>query len=496
MGAGPGDPGLLTVKAQKLLRKADLVAYDHLVSPRILKECLPQARLVYVGKEADHHTASQATINKLLVAEARSGKTIVRLKGGDPVLFGRGGEEALALAEAGVAFEFVPGVTSALAAPAYAGIPVTFRNLSSSVCVVTGHEDPTKPESAVRWEKLAHSADTLVVLMGVGTLKAFSAQLIRHGLSHRTPCAVIEWGTLSRQKTVTAPLSAIAEAAKRKGIRPPAVVVVGEVVSLRKKLAWFEKKPLFGKRVLVTRASSKAEALSQQLESLGAEVEELPAIALAAVKANGVFHKAVYQLPQTDWVFFTSPEGIGWFSNMLGPMRKDLRILKSCRIGAIGPKTAESLEAAGLQVDFVPKRFNQEGMVSGLPKAVVKDKRALIFSALESRDILEEGLREKGLRVKRVPIYQTILPKESIKRVAEVFARPFDLVTVTSASCVDHLAYALKASRLGITMKQLSFASIGPVTSQAVRQQGGRVAVEAAVSTIEGLINATRRYYS
>ncbi len=494
VGAGPGDPGLITVRGQELLRQADVVVYDHLVTPALLKSCSPKAKLIYVGKEADRHATSQALINRLLVRAARSGKTVVRLKGGDPFLFGRGGEEALALAKARIPYEVVPGVTSAIAVPAYAGIPVTHRVLSSSVAIVTGHEDPTKAGSAMRWGPLTAACDTLVFLMGVSTLPHIIAQLRRHGRKAVTPCAVIEWGTRPRQRTIIGTLSTITARTRAASIHPPAILVVGDVVSLRKRLNWFETRPLFGRRILVTRAADKAASLSDQLAALGAEVEELPAIELAPVKPNGAFHEAVEAIPEADWVFFTSPEGIGWFSQMLKPLRKDLRWLKDCRIGAIGPKTAAAIEAQGLHVDFLPKRFNQEGMVNTFPSRLARGKRALIFSAQDSRDVLEAGLRRRGMQVRRVPVYRTVLPRALASRMGELFRSPFDLVTVTSASCVEHLYEGLKAAGSGRLFAQLRFASIGPVTSNAVRAHGARVAVEASTSTIEGLVEAVKRW--
>ncbi len=493
VGAGPGDPGLLTIRGQALLREADVVVYDHLVAPRVLRVCSPRARLVYVGKEAAKHTASQDAINRVLVRSAKAGRVVVRLKGGDPFVFGRGGEEALALVSAKVPYEVVPGVTSAIAAPAYAGIPITHRQLASSVAMVTGHEDPQKTSSAIRWEQLATACDTLVFLMGVKTLAHIIRQLRRHGCPGRRPCAVITWGTWPRQRTVTGTLRTIAAQAARAALRPPAVFVVGDVVRLRDRLQWVERRPLFGKRVLVTRASDRAASLSDQLEALGAAVEELPAIALAPVAQNGLFKRAVQQLPRTDWVFFTSPEGIGWLSRMLKPHRKDLRLLSGCHIGAIGSKTAAALEATGLHVDFVPKHFSQEGMVEELPRRVLRGKRALILSAQESRDVLARGLRSRGMRVTNVPIYRTVMPKALTDRIGSLFDEPFDVVTVTSASCVDHLVEALRASGKRALFRRQRFASIGPVTSRAVRTQGGRVAIEATTSTIEGLVEALVR---
>ncbi|MBI2104774.1 MAG: uroporphyrinogen-III C-methyltransferase [Candidatus Omnitrophica bacterium] len=493
VGAGPGDPGLLTVRGAALLRQADLVVYDHLVSPRILDHCAPGAKRVYVGKEADRHQMSQQAINRSLIRAARAGQTVVRLKGGDPFLFGRGGEEALDLVRAKVAYEVVPGVTSATAVPAYAGIPVTHRALASSVAVVTGHEDPAKPSSAVRWDRLATACDTLVCLMGVSTLASIAARLIRHGRPTVTPCAVIEWGTYPRQRTVTGTLRTIARRARTARVRPPAVLVIGDVVSLRERLAWFEARPLFGKRILVTRASDRAASFAERLEALGAEVVQLPAIELVPVKQNGLFRGVIKEIRKPDWVFFTSPEGIGWFARMLRPHRKDVRWLSGCRIGAIGPKTALAIEEAGLHVDFVPRRFSQEGILEGLPRRLLTGKRALILSAAESRDVLEAGLRARGAHVRKVPIYRTVIPAALREGVAAVARQRFDLVAVTSASCVEHLIHALRAAGQGRQLRRLRFASIGPVTSQAVRARGGRVAVEAKTSTIEGLIDAMVR---
>ena len=490
VGAGPGDPKLITVKGLEALTRADAVVYDHLVTERLLDHAPAAARRVYVGKEKGRHTTSQAAINRLLIRLAKSGKTVVRLKGGDPVLFGRGGEEALELSRAGVRYELVPGVTSALAVPAYAGIPVTHRQLSSSVAIVTGHEDPAKPGQVIRWNRLATATDTLVCVMGVSTLPAIAAQLIRHGRLRATPCAVIEWGTLPRQRTVTGTLATIASRCRQASLEPPAVLVVGEVVRLRRRLNWFERKPLFGKRIVVTRPTDRSEQLADVLETLGAEVIQLPAIELAPVQANGAFHRTMQSLDEFAWVFFTSPEGIQWFRRLLASERSDLRILRGRHIGAIGPKTAASIEQLGIHVDFVPKTFSQEGMLQGLGRRRLLGKRALILGAKDSREVLEQGLKRCGMDVVKVPIYQTAVPAALARRVREVFARPVDLVTVTSSSCVDHLVEALRVSGLRRRVRQILFASIGPVTSATVREHGARVSIEATQSTIEGLVEA------
>ena len=493
VGAGPGDPGLITIKGLDALTRAEVVVYDHLVAPRLLDACRPGSRLIYAGKEKGAHAMTQEAINRLLIRHARAGRTVVRLKGGDPFVFGRGGEEALALAKAGIRFDIVPGVSSAIAAPAYAGIPVTHRILSSSVAFVTGHEDPSKPGSTIRWDTLATATDTLVCLMGLSTLGAIARKLIAHGRSKTTPCAVIASGTLPNQRTMVGTLADIERRCRTAAIAPPAALVVGKVVRLRRWLSWFEQKPLFGKRILVTRPGDRAESSTQLLESLGAEVIQLPAIQLAPALSNGAFHRALNEMDRFDWVFFTSPEGIHWFRMLLEKEHKDLRILTQRHIGAIGPKTAAAIEALGIHVDFVPTTFSQEGILEGLRGRVLRGKRALLLSAEGSRDVLMDGLRRLGMQVVRVPIYRSIMAPQLLKRIKEIMQSPPDLVTVTSASCVDQLAAALKRSRLDGRLRQLRFAAIGPVTADAVRAYGGRVAIQATTSTMEGLVDAIVR---
>ena len=491
VGAGPGDPGLITVKGREWLGRADVVVYDHLVSERLLEACPPGAMIIYAGKEKGRHAKSQAQINRLIVRQATAGKTVVRLKGGDPVLFGRGGEEALALAKAGIPFEIVPGVTSAIAVPAYAGIPVTHRNVASSVAMITGHEDPMKSSSAIRWDRLATATDTLVCLMGVSTLPHIARQLIRHGRARSTPCAVIEWGTLPQQRTVVGTLGTIAAACRRAGLKPPAVVVVGEVVRLRRTLDWNARKPLAGWRIVVTRPTDRADHAAHLLEAQGAQVIRLPAIALAPISPNGRFHRAIDGIERFDWVFFTSPDGIRWFRRLLAGERKDLRVLAGRRIGAIGPKTAAAIEQHGIHVDFTPATFSQEGMLAGLAhRRRLTGRQALILSAQDSRDVLERGLRRQGMQVVRLPIYRTVMPATLQQETRAVFSQPVDLVTATSASCVEHLAQALRQAGLGGRLRRLRIASIGPVTSRAAREAGARVAVEARTSTMDGLADA------
>ncbi|MBI2093262.1 MAG: uroporphyrinogen-III C-methyltransferase [Candidatus Omnitrophica bacterium] len=491
VGAGPGDPGLLTLRGVELLRQADVVVFDHLVSRSVLRHCSPKAKRIYAGKEGNGATsATQNEINHILIQTAKAGKRVVRLKGGDPFLFGRGGEEALALTKAGLEYEVVPGVSSAIAASAYAGIPVTHRGISSSLAVVTGHEDPLKSKSSLDWQLLSNACDTLVFLMGLTTLPGIVARLLEHGRSALTACAVIEWGTTAHQRTVVGNLKTIAKKVTQAAIHPPAVLVVGDVVKLRRELAWFEKKPLFGKRILVTRAADKAEALVRKLQLLGAEVEELAAIELKAVSVSRRFKAIIQSTQKPDWVFFTSPEGIFWFYRMLEPLHRDLRWLSGCHIAAIGPKTAQAIEAMGIHVDFIPKRYSQEGMIQDFPARNASGSSALILSAKESRSVLEVGLRKRGIRVSRLAIYRNHLPENLLSGLKDMTEKPFNGVTVTSASCAEHLHQALTRLKKGRLFPKIPFVSIGPVTSAAVRELGGKVTAEAKVSTIEGLIDA------
>ncbi len=361
IGAGPGDPDLLTLRGAEALASADVVVYDYLANPALLVHAPPGAERIYVGKKAGSHTLSQDEISALLVKFALAGQRVARLKGGDPFVFGRGGEEALALVEAGVSFEVVPGVTSAVAAPAYAGIPVTHRGLASSFAVITGHEDPTKEESAVDWPRLATGVDTLVFLMGVGNLPRIVEQLLAHGRPADTPVALVRWGTMPDQQTVSGTLVDITEKVKAAGLRPPAVTVVGPVAELREHLCWFEKRPLFGQRVLVTRTRQQASALSAQLRALGAEAIELPTIRIAPPEDWAPLDATIATLAVFDWIVFTSVNGVGHFWARLEAAGLDARALHGVRLAAIGPATAAELEARGLRADYVPDEVRGRG---------------------------------------------------------------------------------------------------------------------------------------
>jgi uroporphyrinogen III methyltransferase/synthase len=475
------------------LETAEVVVYDHLIGPQLLALCDAQARRVYVGKSADERSTSQQRINRLLVRLARQGRQVVRLKGGDPFVFGRGGEEVLALAQSRIPFEVVPGVSSAVAVPAYAGIPVTHRGLASSVTFFTGHEDPGKRDSSIDWAALARSPGTLVCLMAVGRLPGIIARLRQEGRLDSTPCALIERGTWPQQRTLTGTLGTMAASARHARVQAPAILVIGNVVRLRPQVRWAEQRPLFGRRVLITRAMEKGSQLAEQLMALGADVTALPTVVLRPVPLTARTRAALAQIPQTDWVFFTSAEGIVWLQDVLRRVRKDVRWLKGCHLAAIGPKTALSLRRLGLQVDFTPRRYQQEGVLKDLPRQRLQGKRAMLFNAAGSRDVLEQGLRRLGMQVTRVPVYRTLMPRALQARVAAACAISWDAVTATSASSAEHLYQALP-KRKRRDFKRLPFVSIGPITSAAVRARGGRVVAQAKQATMEGLVEALCRY--
>ena len=476
VGAGPGDVGLLTLKARELLQAADVVIYDRLADDAILNFC-SGAKKIYVGKSAGKHTLKQTEINQLLVEEAQKNKIVVRLKGGDPFVFGRGGEEALFLRENNVPFEIVPGVTSAVAVPAYAGIPVTHRGIATSFAVVTGHEDPTKPESTIRWEKISTAVDTLIFLMGVANLPQIVSKLIEHGRAPDTPAALIRWGTKSAQKVL---LTTLAEAPSQK-ISPPAIFVVGEVVNLREQLRWFETRPLFGKKILVTRARTQASKLSSALKNLGAEVIECPTIKIAEPSDNyRQLDAAIKNLRGFDWIIFTSANGVEKFFSRLKLHNLDARALN--KVAAIGAATAEKLSGCGIVADVVPKDFVAESLAAAL-KNFVGGKKILLARAEEARDVLPEALKNFGAEVTIAPAYQT-LPEVP----AQIDFDSVDLVTFTSSSTVKNFVAAHGVE----VLKKISSAAIGPITAQTLEGFGVSPAVVAEKFTIDGLVEAIK----
>ncbi|MBM4035541.1 MAG: uroporphyrinogen-III C-methyltransferase [Planctomycetes bacterium] len=494
VGAGPGDPGLITLKGLEALRGAEVVVYDALANPRLLREARPDAELISVGKRGGCHTMKQEEINALLVAKGKEGKRVCRLKGGDPFVFGRGGEEALALAQAGVPFEVVPGVTAGVAAPAYAGVPVTHRGLASSVAFVTGHEDPTKEASDVAWDRLATGVGTLVFYMGVRNLSHIVERLTTHGLAGETPAAVVQWGTVAQQRTAVGTLADIAERAA--GMEAPAVLVVGRVVTLREELAWFERRPLFGRRIVVTRARAQASELCVRLEELGAEVLEMPAIRIEPPADWAPLDEAIARLDAYDWVLFTSVNGVDGFFGRLAIAGKDSRALP--RVAAIGPATAESLVRHGIRPDCQPERFTGAELVAALAAhEALRGKRVLLPRAADVPETVRKGLEEAGAEVHEVDAYRTVVGGQpDAEIVSRLMAGEVDFVTFTSSSTVRGFVEAIGRERLAALPASVRLISIGPVTTQTARELGLAIAAEAEAHTIPGLVGTLLKLVS
>lgn len=487
VGAGPGDPGLITVKGHKLIREADVIIYDYLANDRFLDEAERETECIYVGKQGSRHAMSQDDINRLILSKAKTAHTIVRLKGGDPFIFGRGGEEAEVLAAEGIEFEIVPGITSAIAVPAYAGIPLTHRDFASSVAFITGHEDENKTTSSLQWDKLAGGPDTLVFLMGVGNLRSITERLIGFGKDPRTPAAVIQWGTLPQQRTVVGRLDTIADEAENQRISPPGIIVVGDVVMLRSRLAWYEQKPLFGKRIAITRPRSQSVKLAEMLGARGARIFYLPTIEITALTPNTLFTDAIDNLHTFNGVIFTSVNAVRLFFDELARCRKDARACAGLRIIAIGPATEALLRTRGIVADIVPSRYTSEGIIDALRGADLSNKRFLLPRAQEGRDILPRYIQENGGTCAVVPLYRT----EGAQKVP-LTGDDFDLITFTSSSTVTHFVtlYGLPV------LQDKIIASIGPVTSETVARLVRPPDIEAAQSDIPGLVDAIDHYYS
>ncbi len=491
MGAGPGDPGLITVKGLACIQEADVVVYDRLVSPKLLSHVAPEAELIYVGKSPAGHAMTQEEINRLLVERAGRGQVVVRLKGGDPFVFGRGGEEAEVLVQASIPFEVVPGITSAIAVPAYAGIPVTHRDCTSTLAIITGNEDPCKEGSRIRWEKLATAVDTLVFLMGMTNLESIVSQLIQHGRDPKTPVAVIRWGTRPEQKTLVGTLENIVSRAREAGLTNPAVIIVGEVVSLRNKLSWFEKKPLFGKRVLVTRSREQASQLSRAIEELGGEAVEFPTIRIVEPESYAPMDTAIARLDSYRWIIFTSVNGVRFFFSRLLQQGKDVRDLKGANLCAIGPKTKEALERYALKVTYVPDEYRAEQIMAGLKDQIKPGDRILLPRADIARKVLAELLSDLGALVEEVVAYRTTPAGENIELVRQMLAEgKIHIITFTSSSTVRNFVGLLKEHQLPRLLQGVMVACIGPVTARTARELGLPVHVQARHYTIEGLIEA------
>ncbi len=496
IGAGPGDPGLITVKGLRCLETADVVVYDYLANEQLLSRIREGAEKIYVGKKGGDHTLPQGEINQLIIAKAREGKAVARLKGGDPFIFGRGGEEAEELAEAGIPFEVVPGVTSAIAVPAYAGIPLTHRDYTSTVAFVTGHEDPTKEGSKIAWDKISTGIGTLVFLMGVGNLSQIARELIQSGRSAETPVALIRWGTLPEQETVLGRLSDIGETAKARRVKPPVIILVGEVVALREKLNWFETLPLFGKRILVTRAREQASDLSERLRVLGATPVEFPTIGILPPESWADVDHCLQRMILYDWIIFTSANGVRFVLDRLSALGRDVRDLRGPRVCAIGPKTAEALEALKIKVSFVPREYRAEAIFEGLKKEKLKGKNILIPRAKVARDVLPEELRKAGAAVDVVEVYQTVLPKENISEVRDSLREGgISAVTFTSSSTVSNFVEMLGPEEARKLTAGIPVASIGPITAEKAKSLGIETTIMPADYTIPALVQALAEYF-
>jgi len=505
VGAGPGDPGLITVRGRQLLESAEVVIYDYLANRQLLRYVPAAAERIYAGKRGDgQHTHSQEEINNLLVDRALAGRTVVRLKGGDPFIFGRGGEEIEALARENILFEVVPGVTSASAAATYAGIPITHRAFTSSVAFITGHEDPTKENSHIAWDKLATGVGTIVIYMGIKNLDSIAGNLIRHGRAPETPVAVVRWASTPEQRTVTGTLATIAEIVRDTSLKPPAIVVVGEVVHLRDTINWFEKRPLFGKRLLVTRTREQASDLVVRLEGLGAQCLEYATIRIEPPPSLEEADREIGRLDRYDWLLFTSVNAVTFFFDRLFHQGLDVRALGSAAIGVVGKATAEALRSYGLKADLMPADFTGDGLAEALVRQGVSGRKILIPRALHARESLPEILRRAGAEVTVAPVYHNVLPTEfdgveaRAALRAEFEEKRIDMVTFTSSSTVANFVKLLDLdgpAEVAELLRGVAVAAIGPITGETARKLGLTVHVQPESHTIPALVRAINAYF-
>jgi len=495
VGAGPADPSLITLRGYDYLRKADVIIYDRLIDNTLLDTARPDAEKIYVGKARGSHAREQKDINELLVKKARERKIVVRLKGGDPFVLGRGGEEAEVLATNHIPFEIVPGVSSVTAVPAYAGIPITHRRLASSFVVVTGHEDIHKDKPAISWDKIADSADTLICLMGIDNLEQIVEQLIKHRRAPSTPVAIIQEGTTPRQQTLVGNLGNIVARAKENNIKPPAVIVVGEVVQLHDKLRWCDNRPLWGKRILVTRAQHQANELSQLLREQGAIPVEMPVIKICPPSTWEELDQAIHTLKKYHWIIFTSVNAVEVFFQRLYALNLDTRWLGGIKIGVIGPATARALEGRGLRPDYIPKTYTHQGFLAELnPEDIVQCQVLLPRAAIAGKE-LSEGLARLGAEVHQVTAYQTTsTTEEEISPGKQMLLEEkIDIITFTSASTVTNLLAIL--GQKWEVINRARTACIGPITAAALTEKGLKADIMATEYTIPGLVEAIEEYF-
>jgi uroporphyrinogen III methyltransferase / synthase len=496
VGAGPGDPGLLTLRGKEVLSQADVVVYDALVHPRILEFIPDKARKIFRGSRGKKGALSQSQINGLLVKLGKKGKRVVRLKGGDPFVFGRGAEEALALAENKVPFEIVPGVTSAIAVPAYGGIPVTDRAMNSTFTVVTGHEDPSKNSSHVDWRHLANDEGTLIFLMGLHSLPQVCERLVNEGKSPRTPAAVIQWGATPRQRMVRGTLETLPEITQKADFQPPATVIVGKVVDLADSLQWFSRKPLLGLRILVTRGRASVNYLSAMLAEEGAEVVEIPTIEIRPLPLTSRGKNILRKISSYDWLVFTSSNAVEIFMNHLFKLKMDIRNLWRIKTACVGTATAKTLRNFGIRADLIPDDYKQEGLIKSFKKLPLKGKRILFARAKEGREVLLEFFKKKAAVVDLWPLYENRVPAGTAAHLRDLFRKGggVDLASFASSSAVDHFYSIFTPSERKKWLRGLPAAVIGPVTAASVRKWQGKVIVQPKKFTLSDLVRAVSKW--
>ncbi|HQB39930.1 MAG TPA: uroporphyrinogen-III C-methyltransferase [Deltaproteobacteria bacterium] len=495
VGAGPGDPSLMTLRGVECLRRADVVVYDYLANEQLLNHAPPAAERIYAGKVGGRHNQEQEEISDLLVGKAREGKTVVRLKGGDPLVFGRGGEECQALKEAGLAFEVVPGITAAIGAGAYAGIPLTHRDFTTSVTLVSGHEGGDGEDGSIDWERLGHDSGTLVFYMGISNLRQNMGRLVDHGRSPRTPVALVRWGTTMDQQVLTGILADIADLAEQHNFKPPAVTIVGEVVSLRETLRWFDTRPLFGRSILITRAADQAGEFAGLLAERGAKAIECPTILMVEPESWAPLDAAIARISEYDWLVLTSANAVRYFFKRLDALGLDARALSDCRVCAVGPGTAEALHGFGVRADLIPDSYKAEGVAAAFAKLDIKGDRVLFPRADHAREVIPHELGCMGALVDSPVAYCNVMPgKLPPEAVFELEKRAVDCITFTSSSTVRNLAAMLGEDRMVDMLRGVAVASIGPVTSKTCRALGLKVDIEPAEYTLPALADAIEAF--
>jgi uroporphyrinogen III methyltransferase / synthase len=494
VGAGPGDVGLLTLRGAELLSRSDVVVYDALVNAEVLRFAPKTAEVIFGGKRAGDHGMSQEELNDLLISKAKAGKTVVRLKGGDPYVFGRGAEEALQLAEADVPFEVIPGVSSFVAVPNYAGVPLTHRDYCSRLTMITGHEDPAREPASIDWPQVAKTPGTIVIMMGTDRIGQIAATLVAHGKPGGTPVAMVRWGTTGRQQSIHGTLATIGEIAKKEQIGPPTVVVIGEVVELRKELNWFENRPLFGKRIVITRSREQAGQLSTKLQDLGAQVLEIPTIRFEAPTNREILVDALLELNAYDWLVFTSPNGVSRFFEYFFRQFHDMRDLGGARIAAVGPATAAKLKDLHLQVDLMPEEAIGSKIADEFEKfETIENLKICLLRAEVANPDLPKALEELGAIVDDVACYKTVPETDDVTGSAASLQQDgADWVLFTSASTVENFHARFDLPALIERFPSMRLASIGPETSKALQFLSLKPEVEAREHTLDGLIASVR----